>query len=172
VTLYVPPLAGWQRFEQLSRLWPIGTHRPPGGWVCGDGNGAPGDVIVNPGDGNLKGSRDLRHRQATGEVTWRRLPALLKQPMLSAKDPHRSGSDGLARRRAGAEHRSRFGHRCIAMPLDAAGAYPWLHLRSPGSRGDALDLNRDQEGGRLAAAPHDADLGLGPCHARPGDLVA
>ncbi len=130
------------------------------------------DVIVNPVDGNLKGTRDLRHRQDTGAGAWMRLTALLKQPMLSAKDPHRLGEDGLARRRAVAERRSRLGHRCIAMPLGEEGADQWLHLRSPGSRGDALDLNRDQSGGRLAAAPHDADLGLGPGHARPGDLVA
>lgn len=57
------------------------------------------------------------------------------------------------------------------MPLGEEGAYPWLHLRSPGERGEALDCNRDQSGGRLAAAPHEADLGLGPCHAMPGDLV-
>jgi hypothetical protein len=87
-------LPGLQRCEQLERLWLMWKHIPPGGRVFGDGHGAPVDVIVPPVDGNLKGARDLRHRQETGEAAWMRLSALLKQPRLDANEPRRGGEDG------------------------------------------------------------------------------
>src|SRR5262245_26910560 len=58
----LPSLAGVQILEHLQCVWLIWEHRPSGGRVFGDGNGAPVNMNGQPVDGNRQGARDLGHR--------------------------------------------------------------------------------------------------------------
>jgi hypothetical protein len=122
-------------------------------------------------DGDLKGARDLRHCQVASHVAWMRLTVLWKQPVLQADAFHRVGPHMVAGRGTMARHWQPFGPLFITISV---GKEIDEHALQRGSRrpcGQSADAARHPQRRRLAATPHEADVGLRAPDPVPGDRV-